>query len=93
MPKVSTQPSHPPHFTDATDVVGRLAKTGYLADEDIATIVFLADRLSKPLLIEGPAGVGKTELAKSLASLLGIRSPPSTRGASTTWRRFGHSGS
>jgi MoxR-like ATPase len=69
---VSSQPAHPPHFTDATDVVARLAQTGYLADEDIATIVFLADRLSKPLLIEGPAGVGKTELAKSIASLLEI---------------------
>jgi MoxR-like ATPase len=69
---VSSQPSHPPHFTDATDVAGRLAQTGYLADDDIATIVFLADRLSKPLLIEGPAGVGKTELAKSLASLLEV---------------------
>lgn len=62
---MSSQPSHPPHFSNPGDVAERLAETGYLADEDTATIVFLADRLSKPLLIEGPAGVGKTELAKS----------------------------
>jgi hypothetical protein len=40
MPKMSSLPSHPPHFTDATDVVGRLAKTGYLADDDIARSSF-----------------------------------------------------
>ena len=54
-------------FADVTDVRERLRKTGYLADEAIATTVFLADRLRKPLLVEGPAGVGKTELAKALA--------------------------
>jgi len=64
--------AHPPHFDDPHEVAERLAKTGYLADDDIATIVYLADRLSKPLLIEGPAGVGKTELAKSLATLIGV---------------------
>ncbi|WP_026239225.1 AAA family ATPase [Parafrankia discariae] len=55
-------------FADVADVRERLRETGYLADEAIATTVFLADRLGKPLLVEGPAGVGKTELAKSLAS-------------------------
>ena len=69
---MNAQPSHPPHFADSTEVAGRLAETGYLADDDISTIVFLADRLSKPLLIEGPAGVGKTELAKALAALLKV---------------------
>ncbi|MGH2752164.1 MAG: AAA family ATPase [Actinomycetota bacterium] len=69
---MNLQPAHPPHFATSADVAARLAETGYLADDDIATIVLLADRLSKPLLIEGPAGVGKTELAKSLASLLGV---------------------
>src|SRR5699024_2255483 len=49
------------------DVVERLARTGYLADKATATTVFLADRLGKPLLIEGPAGVGKTELARAVA--------------------------
>nr|WP_235900472.1 MoxR family ATPase [Lolliginicoccus suaedae] len=46
----------------------RLEAEGYLPDEDTALTVFLADVLGKPLLIEGPAGVGKTELAKAVAS-------------------------
>src|SRR3712207_274038 len=44
-----------------------LAKVGYLADESAALVSFLAQRLGKPVLVEGPAGVGKTELAKALA--------------------------
>ncbi|WP_131785411.1 AAA family ATPase [Protofrankia symbiont of Coriaria ruscifolia] len=55
-------------FTDVADVHDRLRAAGYLPDHAIATTVFLADRLRKPLLVEGPAGVGKTELAKALAS-------------------------
>ncbi len=50
-----------------------LAEVGYLADEAIAAVVFLADRLGKPVLVEGPAGIGKTELAKSVAALTGSR--------------------
>ena len=46
-----------------------LAGAGYLADEAIATAVFLADRLDKPVLVEGPAGTGKTELAKAVAAM------------------------
>jgi MoxR-like ATPase len=57
-------------FVDVEDVRARLADVGYLADEAIATTVFLADRLGKPLLVEGPAGVGKTELAKAVALAL-----------------------
>ena len=60
-----------PHFADVTDVASRLETAGYLADDGIATTVFLADRLGKPLLIEGPAGTGKTELAKALAAATG----------------------
>ena len=43
------------------------AEAGYLADDLIADALFLADGLDKPLLVEGPAGVGKTELAKAAA--------------------------
>ncbi len=55
-------------FASVDDARERLAGVGYLADDAIATVVFLADRLGKPLLVEGPAGVGKTELAKAVAA-------------------------
>ncbi|WP_075661894.1 AAA family ATPase [Streptomyces acidiscabies] len=58
-------------FTSVDDVSARLAEAGYLASPAIATTVFLADRLGKPLLVEGPAGVGKTELAKAVAAVGG----------------------
>ncbi len=60
-----------PLFTSVDDVSARLAEAGYLASPAIATTVFLADRLGKPLLVEGPAGVGKTELAKAVAAVGG----------------------
>jgi MoxR-like ATPase len=50
------------------EVLERLRGERYVADRRIATALFLADRMEKPILIEGPAGVGKTELAKVLAS-------------------------
>jgi len=62
-----------PHLGDGASVRQRLLEIGYLADELIADAMFLADSLGKPLLIEGPAGVGKTELAKAAAALTGAR--------------------
>jgi MoxR-like ATPase len=53
------------------DLVTRLAEVGYLADEGLATAAYLGLRLHRPLFCEGEAGVGKTELAKALAALLG----------------------
>ena len=60
-------------FSTVEEVRGALAGEGYIADERLATTVFLQTRLDKPLLIEGPAGVGKTELAKVLAAATGRR--------------------
>jgi MoxR-like ATPase len=64
--------THDPLFSGIPDVRERLQGAGYLADDSIATIVHLADRLGKPLLVEGPAGVGKTELAKAVSASLGM---------------------
>lgn len=63
----------PAGFTDVADVIDRFAAHGYLADERLATTVFLQAHLDKPVLLEGPAGVGKTQLAKSLAEVTGRR--------------------
>ena len=56
-----------------TEVREGLARVGYLADEAAALVSFLAQRLEKPILVEGPAGVGKTELAKALSRDTGRR--------------------
>jgi MoxR-like ATPase len=55
-------------FSGVTDVHDRLSAAGYLPDPSIETVVYLAERLRKPILVEGPAGVGKTELAKAVAA-------------------------
>jgi MoxR-like ATPase len=60
-------------FTSVDDVIERLRAVDYLADTNIAGVVYLADRLEKPVLVEGPAGVGKTELAKALSRVTGAR--------------------
>ncbi len=60
-------------FKDIDDVATRLAEAGYIADRELATTVYLAQALEKPLLLEGEAGVGKTELAKALAAARGAR--------------------
>ncbi len=55
------------------DLTARLAAQRYLADPSLATVLYLALRLGKPVLLEGEAGVGKTEVAKALAAALGRR--------------------
>mgnify|MGYP001245953447 CR=1 FL=1 len=60
------------HFESADELRARFAEVGYIASPQIATTTFLAFHLQKPVLVEGPAGVGKTELAKALAQMLDV---------------------
>src|SRR5262247_2912815 len=57
-------------FASIDDVIQRFAEEHYIAGRTIGTVVYLASRLEKPILVEGPAGVGKTELAKVVAAAL-----------------------
>jgi len=59
-------------FTTIDEVVQSLAGEKYISSEEIATTVFLALKMEKPILVEGPAGVGKTELGKCVASALNL---------------------
>ena len=62
-----------PRFESVEQVRSGLRGVNYLADDGIAGVAYLADRLGKPVLVEGPAGTGKTQLAKSIAELTGAR--------------------
>ena len=64
-------PSRDGTFTSIEDVIERFGQERYICNRRIATVVYLASHLEKPILVEGPAGVGKTELAKVLAGALG----------------------
>ncbi|MGA0886062.1 MAG: AAA family ATPase, partial [Ilumatobacteraceae bacterium] len=60
-------------FESVQQVRDGLRDIDYLADDGIAGVAYLADRLGKPVLVEGPAGTGKTQLAKSIAEMTGAR--------------------
>ena len=59
-------------FTNLQHLKSALGKQNYIASDEIATVLFLSQQLGKPVLAEGPAGVGKTELAKAVAGATGL---------------------
>ena len=58
-------------FKNVDDVIKKLEDSNYISSKELATVVFLANANNKPILVEGPAGVGKTELAKAISTSLG----------------------
>src|SRR5712672_1426819 len=68
---MTSKPIKPPASID--DTLKLLGEADYLADRSLATVLFLALRMGRPIFLEGEAGVGKTEIAKVLASTLGRR--------------------
>lgn len=67
---VSGQPHDP--FSSLDRVIAAYRNSGYVCDASIATTLYVAQHLGKPILVEGPAGVGKTELAKATATVLKV---------------------
>ncbi len=63
---------HEQKFKSFEGIQQGFKKAGYVCSRQIATILYLAYHLGKPILVEGPAGVGKTELAKTASTYLGI---------------------
>lgn len=72
-PDAATPAAADPRFESVQQVRDALRDAQYLADDGIAGIAYLADRLQKPILVEGPAGTGKTQLAKSVAEITGAK--------------------
>ncbi len=72
-PDAATPAAAEPRFESVQEVRDALRDAQYLADDGIAGIAYLADRLQKPILVEGPAGTGKTQLAKSVAEITGAK--------------------
>ncbi|MGK2915252.1 MAG: AAA family ATPase, partial [Porticoccaceae bacterium] len=59
-------------FGSVADIQARFESAGYICSNQIATCIYIAHNLQKPVMVEGPAGVGKTELAKTTAQILGV---------------------